>query len=91
LELAPCLGAQVSRIAAKGFGGIQRNVGAAFLIAPSLGLFVRLRLFSRFFVRLTAELTAPIERRRFVYTDLGLLHQPDALAGQLFLAPEVQF
>jgi hypothetical protein len=91
LELAPCLGAQLSRIAAQGFGGTQHSLGSASVVAPSLGLFVRLRLFSRFFVRLAADLAVPIERRRFVYTDLGLLHQPAALAGQLFLAPELQF
>lgn len=91
VDLAPCLGAQLHRIAAYGSGGAQRGDGAANLLAPTLGVFARLRLFSGFFVRLVAELAAPIERRRFVYTDLGLLHQPDAVAGQLFFAPEVQF
>lgn len=91
LQLAPCLGVKLNRVAAVGFGGALRDDGAATLIAPTLAAFARLRVFSRFFVRLVAELAAPIERRRFVYTDLGLLHQPGMFAGQLFLAPEVQF
>lgn len=91
LSLAPCLGAQVDRVAAAGFGGAARGLGAAYWLAPTLGAFARLRVLSRFFVRIVAELAVPIERRRFVYTDLGLLHQPEALAGQLFVGPEVQF
>lgn len=91
LDLAPCLGAQLNRIAAAGFGGAAYGIGAAYWVAPTLAAFARVRLFSRVFLRLVAELAAPIERRRFVYTDLGLLHQPDVLAGQLFFAPEVQF
>ncbi|HET8940320.1 MAG TPA: hypothetical protein VFN67_43060 [Polyangiales bacterium] len=91
VQLAPCLGVQLNHIVAGGFGGALHGDGAASLIAPTLGAFARLRVFSGFFVRLVAELSAPVERRRFVYTDLGLLHQPDVLAGQLFFAPEVQF
>jgi hypothetical protein len=37
------------------------------------------------------DAAVPLERRRFVYDDLGRLHQPALLAGQLFVAPEVVF
>jgi hypothetical protein len=50
-----------------------------------------LRLFSVFAVVLSADATVPIERQRFVYTDVGSLHRPAAVAFQLFIAPEVRF
>lgn len=89
-DLAPCVGAQVYRIAAEGFGGMKYYAGTSYLWGPAFGLFSRLR-WSFFAVALAADLTIPVSRQRFVYTDLPPLHRPAALAFQLFLAPEVQF
>jgi hypothetical protein len=90
-DFAPCLGAQIYRIAGDGFGGMKRDNGTAYLWGPALGVFTRLRLFSVFAVVLAADATALTSRRRFIYSDLGPLHKPAALAFQLFIAPEVQF
>jgi hypothetical protein len=90
-ELGPCAGMQLQRIAADGFGGVLRDAGAALLLAPTLGLLVRLPVLRPLALRLALEVAVPLQRRRFVYTDLAELHRPDALAAQLFIAPEVLF
>jgi hypothetical protein len=90
-DLAPCVGAQVYRIRGVGFGGTKYSDGTSYVWGPAIGLFNRLRLFSVFAVVLSADATVPIERQRFVYTDVGSLHRPAAVAFQLFIAPEVRF
>lgn len=91
IDLGPCLGAQLSQISANGFGGAERASGGSFQFSPTLGLFARLPLWRVWTLRITVEAARPLERRRYIYTDLGLLHRPDAFAGQLFIAPEVLF
>jgi hypothetical protein len=90
-DFAPCLGVQLTRLAANGFGGARTADGIALTTAPTASLSARLRLWKHLGLRLTLEAAVPLERRRFVYDDLGLLHQPSRLAGQLFVASEVVF
>jgi hypothetical protein len=90
-DFAPCVGAQLYRIAGTGFGGMKYDSGTAYLWGPALGVFTRLRVFSIFAVVFAADATVLTSRRRFVYSDLDVLHRPAALAFQLFIAPEVQF
>ena len=89
-DLAPCVGAQVYRIAGEGFGGMKYSTGTSYLWGPALGVFSRLRG-SFVGVVLAADATIPVSRQSFTYIDLGPLHRPASLAFQLFLAPEVQF
>lgn len=91
VDLAPCLGAQIYRLTGTGFGGVKSDSGTIYAWGPALGFFARLRLLSFFGVVFGGDATIPVTRQRFVYSDRGLLHQPAALALQLFLAPEVQF
>jgi hypothetical protein len=91
LELAPCVGAELYRIEAEGFGGMTSHTEEAFVWGPAVGVFGRLRLLPGFAVYLSADVVAAIVRRRFVYKDADPLHRPSALAFQLFIAPEVQF
>ena len=90
-DLAPCVGAQLFRVAGAGFGGAKRDSGASYLWAPAVGAFARLRLTSIFSLTVAADVSVPIARQRFVYADRSVLHQPSAVAFQLFIAPEVQF
>jgi hypothetical protein len=90
-DLAPCLGAQLYRIAGNGFGGVRYSNGSAYVWGPALGVFARLRLYSIVAAVLAADATLPVSRQTFVYTDLGPLHRPAALALQLFIGPEVRF
>jgi hypothetical protein len=90
LDLAPCLGAELYRVAADGFGGETHHAGTAYLFGPALGAHTRLRLFTHFSVSLGLDASAPLARRGFVYEDLGLLHRPAVFAFQLWVAPEVQ-
>jgi hypothetical protein len=91
VQFAPCLGAEIFRIEGEGFGGTKYSSGAAYVWGPALGVFGRLRLFSVMGLIIAADAIVPVVRRRFVYSDLGPLHRPAALALQLFIAPEVQF
>jgi hypothetical protein len=91
LDVAPCLGAELYRIDGAGFGGMVERNGGSFVWGPELSTLVRLRVWRRLAVQLSAGATFAASRQRFTYGDLGLLHQPDALAYQLSLAPEVLF
>ena len=90
-ELGPCLGTQLYRIAAMGFGGMVSRPGASTTWAPALGAFGRLRLVPHFAVQLAADAVFPLSRQRFVFSDVGLLHRPSVVTFQLFVAPEVLF
>jgi hypothetical protein len=90
-ELAPCLGAQFFRIDASAFGGEEYLDASSLVWGPSVGVFGRLRVWGPLSVFLEADGFAPVSRQRFVYSDLGPLHRPSAVGGQLFIAPEVQF
>ena len=89
--LAPCLGAQFYRIAGMGFGGMVSRDGGSLVWGPTLGVFGRLRLMQWLALDLSADGVAPVSRRPFVFSDVGVLHRPSALAFQLLLAPEVRF
>lgn len=90
-DFAPCFGAEIYRVAGEGYGGMKYSNGTAYVWGPALGVFGRLRLFSVVGLVVAADATVPVTRRRFIYSDLGPLHRPAALAFQLFIAPEVQF
>lgn len=90
-ELAPCLGARFHRIAGMGFGGMVSLDGASLVWGPALGMFSRVRLLQRLALYLSADAVAAVSRRPFVFSDVGVLHRPAAVAFQLFVAPEVRF
>jgi hypothetical protein len=90
-SFGPCLGAEIYYIRASGFGGAIRLDGEATLWGPAIELFARLQLLKEFAIYLAADGVAPIDRRRFVFSDVGPLHRPSAVAFQLFIAPEVRF
>ncbi|HKU38611.1 MAG TPA: hypothetical protein VJR89_10705 [Polyangiales bacterium] len=90
-ELGPCLGAQLHRIAGKGFGGMRSSPGHSLAWGPALGAFGRLRLWPHFALSLALDAALPLSRQRFVFSDAGLLHRPSALWFQLSVGPEVLF
>jgi hypothetical protein len=91
LELGPCIGADIQRVRATGFGGDGQLPGQGFSWAPALAAFGRLRLAKSFGVVVAVEGAMPIARPRFVYADLGPLHRASLVAAQLLIAPEVHF
>jgi hypothetical protein len=90
-DLAPCIGADVYRMTATGFGGDVSLDGAATWWGPAFGALGRLRLHGAFALYLAVEGVVPIARRRFVFADVGELHQAGPVALQLIVAPEVRF
>jgi len=91
LELGPCIGADVQRVSARGFGGDGWLSGQAISWAPAIAAFGRLRLAKSFGVAVVLEGAVPMARPRFVYADLGQLHRASLVAAQLLIAPEVHF
>jgi hypothetical protein len=90
-DLAPCIGAELYHVSAKGFGGEVSLSPAATWWGPALGLFGRWRLHEAFAIYVAADAVAPLTRRRFVFGDVGELHHPAVVAVQLLLAPELRF
>jgi hypothetical protein len=90
-DLAPCIGADVYRMAASGFGGSPSLDGSATWWGPAFGALSRVRLVKAFAIYIAVEGIVPITRRRFVFADVGQLHRAGPIALQLILAPEVRF
>jgi hypothetical protein len=91
IDLAPCVGADVQRLSASGFGGSVRQQGGATSWGPAFGGLGRMRLSNLFGIYVAVEAVVPIVRRRFIYADVGELHRAAPIALQLMLAPEVRF
>ncbi len=91
LDLAPCVGAQLYRIDGAGFGGVVESSGGSFVWGPEVSVLLRLQVWRRLSIQLSAGAAWSVSRQRFTYGDLGLLHRPDAFAYQALLAPEVRF
>ncbi|HET8939969.1 MAG TPA: hypothetical protein VFN67_41295 [Polyangiales bacterium] len=94
LDLGPCIGVDVSRVRAIGFGGEDEIVtlsGRGTAWSPALGAFGRLRLATAFGIVIAAEVAMPTSRDRFVFADVGTLHRASLIAAQLLIAPEVRF
>jgi hypothetical protein len=90
-ELGPCIGADVARVSATGFGGEVMLGGDAISWGPAFGAFGRVRFGKAFGIVVVTEGAIPIARRRFVFADVGVLHRASLVAAQLLIAPEVQF
>jgi hypothetical protein len=90
-DLAPCLGAELYHMSARGFGGEEGLPGQTTFWGPAAGIFARVRLLDAFAIHLAADGVVPLSRRSFVYSDVGQLHRASALALQLLVAAEVRF
>ena len=90
-ELGPCVGAEVHHVTAGAFGGTvtrDRQVGWWALAG---GIFSRLRLTKLLAICAVVEGILPLSRRRFVFSDVGLLHRASPFGAQLLVGPEVRF
>jgi len=91
VDLAPCVGAEGYFVNAEGFGGtVSRHQDASFW-GPAVGLFGRMHVTKAFAVYVVADGVAPLPRRRFVFSDVGELYRPWAVALGLNAAAEVRF
>ncbi len=90
-DVAPCVGAEGYLVTATGFGGaVSRHQDASWW-GPAIGLFGRMHVAKAFAVYVALDGVAPLTRRRFVFSDVGELYRPSAVALELLVAPEVRF
>ena len=91
LQWGPCVGAEVHHVSASGFGGAEQRPGSTTWWGPSLRLFARVQLLPMFGISVAVEGVVPTSRPQFVFSDVGPLHQVEAVALQASLGPEVRF
>jgi hypothetical protein len=90
-DLAPCIGAEAYLVTATGFGGAVSRHQETSWWGPAVGLFGRMRVTRSFAVYFAVDGTAQLTSRRFVFSDVGELYRPTAVALELLVAPEVRF
>jgi hypothetical protein len=91
VDVAPCVGAEGYLVTATGFGGTVSRHQQAGWWGPAVGLFGRWHTSKSFAVYMVADGVAPLARRRFVFSDVGELYRPSAIALGLLAAAEVRF
>jgi hypothetical protein len=91
VELAPCLGIDVSAVGASGFGAARVGDGTAWIVSPEALLALRVRLGGPISVVAAAGVLAPLSRETFVITGRGTVHEVPAVLARGFLGPEVHF
>jgi hypothetical protein len=91
VELAPCIGVDVVRIAASGFGAAKVSDAASVTWGPEALLAARIPLVGPLALRLGVGAMAPISRQSFVINASGTVHQPGAIALRTWAGPEVRF
>jgi hypothetical protein len=91
IEIAPCLGFEIARIGASGFGAAKVADADAVTWGPEADLTGRFPLVGPVALRVGIGAVAPISRRSFVIQSTGIVHEPGAVALRGFLGPEVHF
>ena len=91
VQWGPCVGAQVHRVSAHGFGGTTQLPGSTSWWGPSLRMLGRAQLLPALGINVAVEAMLPVSRPQFVFSDVGPLHRVSAVALQLSVGPEVKF
>jgi hypothetical protein len=81
-SLSGCIGAEIDRMGARGFGGPTAGSAWAAWFAPSTGALVTFRILKGFSIEAAADVVVPTARPRFVIAGLGELHEPGPVAGR---------
>lgn len=95
MTLAPCVGADVIVLSAKGFGAAKPADATQVAVAPLLGLFFEAALAGHVALRLGLEASAPTSRQAFVISQGSLgsseIHRASPVALRGFFGPEITF
>lgn len=91
IEVLPCLGVEVARIAASGFGAATVSDADSVTWGPEALLAGRLPVAGPISVRVALGAFAPISRQSFVISAAGTVHQPAVVALRTFVGPELRF
>jgi hypothetical protein len=90
-ELGPCLGLDLGRMHGQGFGVQRPGEGAALWVAARGGLLAAFELTRHWALFARAEAVIPLERPRFVLTNVGPVHRAAAAGERTLLGLEVRF
>lgn len=91
IELAPCVGFELARISASGFGAATVSDAASVTWGPEALVAARIPVAGPLSVRVGVGGFAPMSRQSFVINAAGTVHQPAFVALRTFLGPEVRF
>lgn len=91
IEIAPCAGFEVARIAASGFGAARVNEVESVTWGPEVLLTGRIPVAGPLSLRLGIGGVAPISLQSFVINAAGTVHEPGAVALRTWAGPEVRF
>jgi hypothetical protein len=91
VELAPCLGVELARISASGFGAAKVADAESITWGPEALLAARIPVAGPISVRVGVGGFAPMSRQSFVINAAGTVHQPGAVALRTWAGPEVRF
>ena len=91
IEVAPCLGFEVARIGASGFGAAKVSDADSVTWGPDAILAGRIPVAGPVSVRVGIGALLPISRQSFVINAAGTVHQPAVVALRTFAGPEVRF
>ena len=91
IELAPCLGIDVERLSATGFGAAKVSEASSLTWSPEATLAVRFPIAGPISVRGGFGALLPMSRQSFVINAAGPVHQPAIVALRAWAGPEVRF
>jgi hypothetical protein len=91
IEVAPCLGIEIARISASGFGAAQVSDATAVTWGPEALLAGRIPIAGPLSLRVGVGAFAPMSRQSFVINAGGTVHRPGPIALRTFAGPEVRF
>lgn len=91
VEVAPCVGLEVVRIAASGFGAAKVTDADTVTWGPEAALAGKIPIVGPLSVRVGIGGFAPISRQSFVINAAGTVHRPAFVAVRTWAGPEVRF
>jgi hypothetical protein len=91
VQWGPCVGAQVHRVSARGFGGMTQLPASTTWWGPSLRLLGRMQLLPALGINVAVEGMLPVFRPEFEFVNVGVLHRVSVVALQVSVGPEVRF
>ena len=91
LEIGPCIGVEIGRLHAKGFGVTDPGEASELWVALKGGGALGWSLWSWLSLVLRLDAVVPLTRPRFVLEGVGPVHRASAVAGRAAAGVEVHF
>jgi hypothetical protein len=91
IEVAPCLGVEIARLSASGFGAVKVSDASAVTWGPEALLAGRLPVYGPISIRAGIGAFLPMSRQSFVINAAGTVHRPEPVAFRTWAGPEVRF